>query len=126
MKEIITSDKAPKAIGPYSVASRAHGFVFCSGQLGLDPQTGDLVAGGVEAQAKQAMENVKNVLAAAGCDLTDIVKTTIFLVDMKDFPVVNSVYGSYFEANYPARSTIAVAALPKGGVIEIEVTALAH
>ena len=125
MKTIINSEKAPKAIGPYSVAVKANGFVYCSGQLGLDPVSGDLVAGGVEEQARQALENVKSVLESSGCTLADVVKTTIFLVDMKDFPAVNGVYGSYFSAEYPARSTIAVAALPKAGLIEIEVIALA-
>lgn len=125
MKKIITSDKAPKALGPYSIAVASGGFLFCSGQLGLNPQTGELVEGGVEQQARQALDNIRFVLESAGSGMDDIVKTTIFLTDMKDFPAVNAIYGGYFSGDYPARSTIAVAALPKGGLIEIEVIASA-
>ncbi len=125
MKTIITSENAPKALGPYSIAVKSAGFLFCSGQLGLSPLTGELVEGGVEQQARQALENIRFVLQSAGCGMEDIVKTTIFLTDMKDFPSVNAVYGAYFSGDYPARSTIAVAALPKGGLIEIEVIAAA-
>ena len=124
MKKIITSNKTPKAIGPYSIAIEAQGFVYCSGQLGLNPETGDLVDGGVEPQAKQALTNLANVLEAAGCNMSDVVKTTIFLVDMKDFPAVNAIYGTYFTEDFPARSTVAVAALPKGGSFEIEAVAV--
>ena len=123
MKKIITSTKTPKAIGPYSIAIEAQGFVYCSGQLGLHPETGDLVEGGVEPQAKQALANLANVLEAAGCSMEDVVKTTIFLVDMKDFPAVNAIYGTFFTQDFPARSTVAVAALPKGGSFEIEAVA---
>lgn len=123
MKKIITADKAPKALGPYSTAVEANGFVFCSGQLGLDPATSDFVPGGVTEQAEQAMKNVANVLEAAGCSLKDIVKTTIFLADMGDFAAVNAVYASYFEGDYPARSAVAVKTLPKSGLVEIEVLA---
>ncbi len=125
MKTIITSENAPKALGPYSIAVKSAGFLFCSGQLGLSPLTGELVEGGVEQQARQALENIRFVLQSAGCGMEDIVKTTIFLTDMKDFPSVNAIYGAYFSGDYPARSTIAVAALPKGGLIEIEVIAAA-
>lgn len=124
MKNIIRSEKAPKALGPYSVAVESNGFVFCSGQLGLNPETGELVDGGVEQQAIQALTNLKFVLESAGCVMANILKTTIFLVDMKDFPVVNTVYGSYFSGDFPARSTIAVASLPKAGLIEIEAVAV--
>lgn len=124
MKKIVISDKAPKALGPYSVAVESNGFIFCSGSLGLNPETGDLVDGGVEQQTVQCLTNLKHVLEAAGCEMADILKTTIFLVDMRDFPAVNSVYGSFFEGNFPARSTIGVASLPKGGMIEIEAIAV--
>lgn len=124
MKKIVISDKAPKALGPYSIAVESNGFIFCSGSLGLNPETGDLVDGGVEQQAVQCLTNLKHVLEAAGCEMADILKTTIFLVDMRDFPAVNSVYGSFFEGNFPARSTIGVASLPKGGMIEIEAIAV--
>lgn len=123
MKKIIRTGNAPAALGPYSVAVEANGFVFCSGQLGLIPVTGDFVTGGVVAQAEQAMSNLKNVLAAAGCEMKDIVKTTIFLADMADFAEVNKVYGSFFESDFPARSTVAVKTLPKSGLVEIEAIA---
>lgn len=124
MRTVITTDQAPKAIGPYSVAIQTDGFVFCSGQLGLNPATGDLVAAEVEAQTRQALTNLKNVLEAAGSSLEKVVKTTVFLKDMADFPKMNAIYGEFFSANPPARSTIAVAGLPKGGLVEIEVIAL--
>lgn len=117
--EIIATDKAPGAIGPYSQGVRAGSLCFFSGQLGLDPATGQL-AEGVRAQAEQVMKNVEALCKAAGASLDQIVKTTIFLKDMADFAVVNEVYGSYFKGDKPARSTIAVAGLPKGGLVEIE------
>jgi 2-iminobutanoate/2-iminopropanoate deaminase len=123
-RTVITTDKAPKAIGPYSVAIRSGSLVFTSGQLGLDPATQVLVPGGVEAETRQALTNIKHVLAAAGSDLTQVVKTTVFLRDMADFPTMNSVYAEFFPENPPARSTVAVAGLPKGGAVEIEVVAL--
>lgn len=122
-KQIVVSEKAPKAIGPYSVATRFGELVFSSGQLGLDPVTGNLVDGGVEAETRQAMTNLKNVLEAAGAGLATVLKTTIFLRDMADFAKVNAVYGEFFPANPPARSTVQVAALPKGGAVEIEALA---
>ncbi len=122
-KQIVVSEKAPKAIGPYSVATRFGELVFASGQLGLDPATGNLVDGGVEAETRQAMTNLQNVLEAAGAGLATVLKTTIFLRDMADFAKVNAVYGEFFPANPPARSTIQVAALPKGGAVEIEALA---
>lgn len=124
MRNVITSENAPKAIGPYSVAIQTENFVFCSGQLGLDPASGELVSAEVEAQTRQALTNLKNVLEAAGSSLENVVKTTVFLKDMADFPKMNAVYGEFFSANPPARSTIAVAGLPKGGLVEIEATAL--
>jgi 2-iminobutanoate/2-iminopropanoate deaminase len=124
MRNVVTTEKAPKAIGPYSVAIQTDGFVFCSGQLGLNPETGDLVVAEVEAQTRQALTNLKNVLEASGSSLEMVVKTTVFLKDMADFPKMNAIYGEFFSSKPPARSTIAVAGLPKGGLVEIEVIAL--
>jgi 2-iminobutanoate/2-iminopropanoate deaminase len=123
-KTVIFSEKAPPALGPYNVAIRVGDLVFTAGQLGLDPKTGELVTGGVEVEAQQAMKNLANVLDAADSSLDLAVKTTIFLRDMNDFATVNKVYGSFFHAAYPARSTVQVAALPKGGAVEIEVVAV--
>ncbi len=119
----IATAEAPAAIGPYSQAISAGGFLFCSGQLGLDPASGDFAGGDVEAQAARAMLNLGNVLEAAGCTFEDVVKTTIFLADMADFGVVNGVYGRFVPDPPPARSTVQVAALPKGGRVEIEAIA---
>ena len=119
----ISTTQAPAAIGPYSQAIRADGYLFCSGQLGLDPATGDFVAGDVGAQAEQALRNLGAVLEAAGLTFEDVVKSTIFLADMADFAAVNGVYGRFVTDPPPARSTVAVAALPKGGRVEIEATA---
>ncbi|MBN2875525.1 MAG: RidA family protein [Spirochaetales bacterium] len=116
---VVATKAAPAAIGPYSQAVKTGSLVFCSGQLGLDPATGEL-ADGVRAQAQRSMNNLKAVAEAAGGSLDSIVKTTIFLKDMADFAVVNEVYGSFFSGDKPARSTVAVAALPKGGLVEIE------
>ena len=123
-KQIIHTDKAPGAIGPYSQATRVGGTVFTSGQLGLDPATGKL-AQGVRAQAEQAMRNLGEILAAAGLGYGDIVKTVIFVQDLADFKTVNEVYASFFEGDYPARSCVQVAALPMGGLVAIECVALA-
>ncbi len=122
-KQTVSTDKAPKALGPYSVAVQFENLVFASGQLGIDPATGNLVDGGVEAETRQSLENLKNVLEAAGASLDTVLKTTIFLRDMGDFATVNATYGKYFTANPPARSTVQVAALPKGGAVEIEAVA---
>jgi 2-iminobutanoate/2-iminopropanoate deaminase len=122
-RNAISTAQAPAAIGPYSQAIRADGYLFCSGQLGLDPATGDFVAGDVEAQAEQALRNLGAVLQAAGLTFGDVVKTTIFLADIGDFAAVNGVYGRFVTDPPPARSTVAVAALPKGGRVEIEATA---
>lgn len=124
MHEKIHTDRAPAALGPYSQAIRAGDFVFASGQLGLDPATGDLRAG-VAAQAEQALDNLATVLEAAGASLAHVVKTTIFLADMADFGTVNAIYGARFGDTPPARSTVQVAALPKGGLVEIEMIAYA-
>lgn len=118
----VTSPEAPKAIGPYSQAVELGGFLFLSGQLGLDPATGEL-AEGVRAQAERALRNLQAVLAAKGADLGAVAKTTIFLADMKDFSVVNEVYAALFGDHRPARSTVQVAGLPRGALVEIEAVA---
>lgn len=118
-KEIIHTEKAPAAVGPYIQAAKVNGIVYCSGQLGLIPETG-VLAEGIEAQAHQAMRNMGEVLKAAGSDYCKVIKTTIFLDDINDFAVVNGIYESYFDGNYPARSCVEVAKLPKGGLVEIE------
>ncbi len=123
-RTVITTDKAPKAVGPYSVAVRTGNLVFTAGQIGLDPLSGALVPGGVEAETRQALNNLKHVLAAAGSGLERVVKTTVFLRDMADFAAMNAVYAEFFPENPPARSAIAVAGLPRGGAVEIEVVAL--
>jgi len=125
MRDIIMTDDAPKAIGPYSQAVRAAGLVFTSGQVPLDPATGKLVEGGIREQARQAMENVRAVLEAAGSDLAKTVKATIFLADIKDFATVNEIYAGFFTSDPPARSAFQVAALPLGALVEIEMVALA-
>ncbi len=122
-KKVITSDKAPQAIGPYSVAIQTNNFVFTSGQLGLDPATGSLVPGGIEAETRQALTNLRHVLADAGSGLERVVKTTVFLKDMAEFTKMNAVYAEFFTENPPARSTVQ-AALPKGGAVEIEAIAI--
>ena len=121
MKQISTT-KAPAAIGPYSQAIEVGNLVFCSGQLPADPETGNL-AEGIEAQAHQALTNVKNLLEAAGTSIDKVVKTTVFLADMGDFVTVNGIYAQYFTEPYPARSAVAVKTLPKGALIEVEVSA---
>ena len=122
-KEIITTGKAPKAIGPYSVANRFGDLVFTAGQIGLDPVTNEIVPGGIEAETRQVLTNLRNVLAASGASLLSVVKTTVFLRDMGDFSSMNTVYAEFFSDNYPARTTIQVSALPKGGAVEIEAIA---
>lgn len=119
----VATPLAPAAIGPYSQAVAAGGFIFCSGQLGLDPATGSFAGPDVETQAERAMANLRNVLDAAGCTFADVVKTTVFLADMADFAAVNAVYGRFVTDPPPARSTVQVAALPKGGRVEIEAIA---
>jgi 2-iminobutanoate/2-iminopropanoate deaminase len=122
-KEVIIAETAPKAIGPYSVAIRIGEFIFVSGTLGMDPETGELVAGGIEAQTRKSLENLSNILISAGSAMDHVVKTTVFLQDMSEFPLMNSVYAEFFKMDPPARSTVEVAALPKGAAVEIEAVA---
>ncbi len=122
MKQTISAQNAPAAIGPYCHAKLVGGMIFTSGQLGLDPTTGELREG-VEAQTKQSLENLGAVLSAAGMSYGDVVKTTVFLANMEDFGAVNAVYAGYFPDDPPARSCVAVKTLPKGGLVEIEIVA---
>lgn len=123
MKKVIKSDLAPKAVGPYSQAVMVGDLLFASGQIPLDPKSGEIVQGGIESQLKQVMKNIKNVLAAADMDFNNIIKTTIFLTDMNNFSKVNEIYGGFFAESPPARSCFEVSKLPKGAEIEIEVVA---
>lgn len=123
-KTIISTPNAPKAIGPYSQAVTANGFVYASGQIPVDPSTGQLVADEIQTQTRQSLENVKAVLEAAGSDLSLVLKATVFLKDMADFAAMNAVYAEYFPNNPPARSTVQVAKLPLDARVEIEVVAL--
>jgi len=123
MKKIVVSDKAPKAIGPYSIAVQTGQMVYTAGQIGLDPATGEIVPGGIEAETRQVLTNLKNVLEASGSSLGDVVKTTVFLRDMADFAKMNAIYGEFFNQQPPARTTVAVAGLPKGGTVEIDAVA---
>jgi 2-iminobutanoate/2-iminopropanoate deaminase len=125
MKKTISTKDAPAAIGPYSQALRSGGFVFCSGQIPLDPKTGEIVSGDIKAQTRRVMDNIAAVLKAEGLTFQNVVKTTIFLTDLGDFQNVNEIYGSYFKNDPPARSTVQVAALPRGANVEIEVIAAA-
>jgi 2-iminobutanoate/2-iminopropanoate deaminase len=126
MKKIIATTEAPAAIGPYSQAIRIGNFVFCSGQIPLDPKSGQIVQGAIEVQTRRVMENITAVLRAEGLGFENIVKTTIFLTNLNDFQTVNELYGSYFKSDPPARSTVQVSALPKGANVEIEVIAVAN
>ncbi len=119
-KEIVSSESAPKAIGPYSPAVRSGDLLFTSGQLGMDPATGGLVAGGVAAETRQALQNCIRLLEAAGATPKDVLKTTVFLRSMEDFSSMNSVYAEFFPHDPPARTTVQAAALPKGAAVEIE------
>ncbi len=121
-KEAVFSDNAPSAIGPYSPGVKLGNMLYMSGQLGLDPATGKLPEG-VEAQAEQSLTNIENLLAEAGATMANVVKTTVFLADISDFARVNEVYAKHFEAPFPARSAVQVAAIPAGGLVEIEVIA---
>jgi 2-iminobutanoate/2-iminopropanoate deaminase len=123
MKRAIASDRAPKAVGPYSQAVAFGHLLFCAGQIPLDPQTGDLVGEDVTAQTERVIENIKAVLAVNAMTLSDVVKATVFLTKMDDFAAVNTVYARHFSEPFPARSTVAVSALPRGAKVEIEVTA---
>jgi 2-iminobutanoate/2-iminopropanoate deaminase len=123
MKKIISTNEAPAAIGPYSQAVRSGSLLFCSGQIPLDPKAGQLISGDISAQTRRVLDNIAAVLRAEGRSFDDVVKTTIFLIDLSDFQTVNEIYGSYFKQNPPARSTVQVSALPKGASVEIEVIA---
>jgi 2-iminobutanoate/2-iminopropanoate deaminase len=120
---LVATEGAPQAIVPYSQGIRANGFVFTAGQVALDPSTGELVAGGVAEQTTRALENLRAILIEAGTSMAQVVKTTVFLVDMADFAAMNEVYGRAFGTHRPARSTVAVAALPRGARVEIEAVA---
>ena len=124
-KRIVRTEQAPQAIGPYSQAVVAGGFVYVAGQLALDPNTGQLVPGDVRIQTKRVMENIKAILEGAGSSMAGVVKTTVFLRDLNDFGAMNEIYGSYFQEDPPARSTVQVAKLPREGAVEIEVVAVA-
>ena len=122
-KEAISTNNAPKAIGPYSQAMKNENLVYTSGQIPLEPETGELVKGGVEAQARRVLENLKSVLEAAGTSMDKVIKTTVFLKDMEQFGTINAIYGEYFKEPYPARSTVQVSRLPKDVDLEIEAIA---
>jgi 2-iminobutanoate/2-iminopropanoate deaminase len=124
MKKIISTSEAPAAIGPYSQAVRSGNFLFCSGQIPLQPESGQIVSGDIATQTRRVLDNIGAVLRAEGLAFENIVKTTIFLTDLGDFQTVNDIYGSYFKQQPPARSTVQVSALPKGAKVEIEVIAL--
>jgi len=115
--------EAPAAIGPYAQAVSVGGFLYTSGQIALDPRTGEIVAGGFEPQARQVLANLRAVLASAGCSFADVVKATVYVVDLADFPKLNALYGEAMGEHRPARSTVQVAALPKGGLVEIDLVA---
>ncbi len=123
-REAVHTDQAPQAIGPYEQAIKADGFVYSAGQIPLDPATGEIVSGGIDIQTRRVLDNLTAVLEAAGSSLAQAVKTTIFLKNMSDFARVNTVYAEYFGAAKPARTTVAVAELPKGALIEIEAVGL--
>jgi 2-iminobutanoate/2-iminopropanoate deaminase len=125
VKQRIQTETAPAAIGPYSQAIRANGLVFCSGQIPIDPATGEFVAGGIGEQTEQVLKNLSAVLEAAGSSLERVVKTTVFLADMKEFAAMNEVYGRFFTGQTPARATVAAAGLPRDARVEIEAVALA-
>jgi len=124
MKKVISTEKAPKAIGPYSQAIEAAGFLFASGQIPIVPATGEIIAGGIEEQTKQVLANIKAILDEKSLSFEDVVKTTVFLADMNDFGAVNAIYGESFSSNPPARSCVQVARLPKDVKIEIEIVAV--
>ncbi|MEL7369465.1 MAG: RidA family protein [Myxococcota bacterium] len=124
-KKAIATDKAPAAIGPYSQAIRVGNMLFCSGQIALDPDSQQMVEGGIEAQTRRALDNLKAVVEAAGLTLDNVVKTTVFLDDFADYPKVNAIYGEYFTGVAPARAAVAVSTLPKNALVEIEAIAVA-
>ncbi len=126
MKKIISTSEAPAAIGPYSQAARSGNLLFCSGQIPLDPKSGQIVTGDIGGQTRRVLDNIAAVLKAEALTFDNVVKTTIFLTDLGDFQTVNEIYGSYFKQSPPARSTVQVSALPKGANVEIEVIAVAN
>lgn len=123
-KKVLHTDKAPAAIGPYSQAIEVNGFVFASGQIPINPATGEVVEGGIQEQTRQALTNASEVMKAAGLDLIHVVKTTVFMADMNDFAAMNEVYATFFSAPFPARSAVAVKTLPKGVLVEVECIAV--
>ena len=124
MKISIHTKQAPAALGPYSQAVEQHGMIFCSGQIGLDPASGTLVEGGIEIETRRVLQNLGEVLKAAGVDFVDVVKTTIFMIDLAEFETVNRIYGEHFSPPYPARSTVQVARLPRNARVEIDAVAV--
>jgi 2-iminobutanoate/2-iminopropanoate deaminase len=122
--EIIHTDKAPKAIGPYSAGIKTECLVYTAGQAGIIPETGNIIEGGIENETRQTLTNIQHILEAAGTTLGKVIKTTVFLLDMNDFSRMNAIYAEFFKENPPARSTVQVAALPKGAAVEIEAIAL--
>jgi 2-iminobutanoate/2-iminopropanoate deaminase len=123
MRDIVITDRGPKPIGPYSQAIKSGGFIFLSGQVALDPKSGELTGADIRQQTERVLNNIKGILEAAGANLHHVVKTTVFLKDISDFAAMNEVYGRYFTSAPPARSTVQVARLPKDALVEIEVTA---
>jgi 2-iminobutanoate/2-iminopropanoate deaminase len=123
MRDVVTTDRGPKPIGPYSQAIKSGGFIFLSGQVALDPKSGELTGSDIRQQTERTLNNIKAILEAAGANLHHVVKTTVFLKDLNDFAVMNEVYGRYFTSAPPARSTVQVTRLPKDALVEIEVTA---
>jgi 2-iminobutanoate/2-iminopropanoate deaminase len=123
-KTVVSTDKAPKAIGPYSQAIKVGEFVYTAGQIALDPATGELVGGGIEAQTRRVLQNLTEVLKGAGTSMDKVIKTTVFMTNLAEFNKMNAVYAEFFPKDPPARSTVQVAALPKMGVVEIEVVAM--
>jgi 2-iminobutanoate/2-iminopropanoate deaminase len=123
MKQVINTDGAPKAIGPYSQAIKAGQFMFTAGQIALDPKTGAVIEGDIAAQTKRVLENLKAVIKASGADLSDVVKTTVYLTKIENFAPMNEIYARYFDTEPPARTTVFVNALPKGVLVEIDVVA---
>lgn len=122
-KNIIQTERAPTPIGPYSMGVAIGNLIFTAGQLGIDPKSGEIVAGGIQAETRQALTNIKNILEAAGSSLENVVKTTVYLRDMTDFSQMNAVYGEFFPKNYPARTAVQAAALPKNAAVEVEAIA---
>lgn len=126
LKEIITTVKAPKAIGPYSAGVKTEHYIYTAGQLGIIPETGNLIEGGIEYETRQALTNIQHILEEAGAGMHSIIKTTVFLHDMNEFTRMNTVYAEFFPEDPPARSTVQVAALPKNGAVEIEAIAITN